>query len=143
MNVTVFMFLVMFLGSFLVLLFMIVVGIEFQFNDHPIYGLIGWITLHNNHIYILIYIAIICNVCGTMGFVRAMQYFDNLIIAVATLLEPMIASFIAYMFHVGQLPGLYGWIGNIMVAIGTFGVVYPSIHNNSNNNKDGNSSIGH
>jgi drug/metabolite transporter (DMT)-like permease len=60
-----------------------------------------------------------------MGFVRAMQYFDNIIISVATLLEPMLATLIAVALGVGELPGTMGWIGNGLVAIGTLAVVYP------------------
>jgi drug/metabolite transporter (DMT)-like permease len=62
-----------------------------------------------------------------MGFVRAMQYFDNIIISVATLLEPMTATLIAFALGVGELPGTMGWIGNGLVVIGTLAVVYPSI----------------
>ena len=57
----------------------------------------------------------------------AMEYFDNIVIAVATLMEPILASVIAYIFHVGLLPGPMGWIGNIMVSIGTLAVVFPSM----------------
>jgi drug/metabolite transporter (DMT)-like permease len=74
-----------------------------------------------------LWIVIVCNLTGTMGFLNAMQHFDNLIIAVATLLEPMVASLIAFALGVGELPGVMGWIGNILVVIGTVGVVYPSV----------------
>ena len=56
-----------------------------------------------------------------------MQYFDNIIIAVATLLEPLIATMIAVAIGVGELPGSLGWAGNFLVVCGTLGVVYPSI----------------
>lgn len=62
------------------------------------------------------------------GFVRAMQYFDNIVIAVATLLEPLIATVIAVGIGVGEWPGSLGWIGNLLVVLGTLGVVYPSIN---------------
>jgi len=61
------------------------------------------------------------------GFVRVMQYFDNIIIAVATLLEPMAATLIAYSLHVGDLPGIFGWIGNALVVIGALLLVYPCV----------------
>ena len=60
-----------------------------------------------------------------MGFVRSMKKFDPIVIAVATLLEPMIASIIATIMHVGVLPGVQGWIGNAIVIMGTLAVVYP------------------
>ena len=44
----------------------------------------------------------------------------------ATLLEPVIATLTAVFLGVGLLPGTLGWVGNIMVAFGTFAVVYPS-----------------
>lgn len=54
----------------------------------------------------------------------AMQYFDNLVIAVAGLLQPVVATFTAFFIGVGALPGASGWIGNALVMGGTFAVVY-------------------
>jgi drug/metabolite transporter (DMT)-like permease len=118
------------MGSLIVLLYIIIVGIPYQFDCDPHIGLFGWFTMEDNHFYILLYIAVIVNVVGMMGFVRAMQYFDNIIIAVATLLEPMIAALIAYIFQAGPIPGYLGWIGNILVVIGTIAVIYPSMYPN-------------
>jgi hypothetical protein len=64
--------------------------------------------------------------CYLLGFVRAMQFFDTIIIAVATLLEPMVASLIAYAFDVGLMPGLLGYFGNALVCAGTIAVVISS-----------------
>lgn len=63
---------------------------------------------------------------GAMGYVRSMQYFDNLIISVATLMEPVVASVMAYFLNVGLLPGWVGWVGNLLVVFGTAAVVYPN-----------------
>ena len=92
--VTVFMFLVMLIGSFLILLFMVVTEhpSKLSLSNDPFVGLFGWMNLSHHRLFILLHIAVVCNVLGTMGFVRAMQYHDNVIIAVATLLEPMIAT---------------------------------------------------
>jgi drug/metabolite transporter (DMT)-like permease len=122
-SVTLFIFLVMFLGSWLVLLYMLLTGVTLTISRDPNTGVFGWITMHDSHLLILLHIAAVCNVCGTMGFVRAMQYFDNIIIAVATLLEPMLASMIACAFHVGLMPGPLGYVGNALVTLGTIGVV--------------------
>lgn len=54
----------------------------------------------------------------------AMQYFDNLVIAVAGLMQPVLATFTAFFIGVGLLPSIMGWIGNALVAGGTFAVVY-------------------
>jgi drug/metabolite transporter (DMT)-like permease len=67
---------------------------------------------------------VVCNLCGAFGYVIAMQYFDSLVIAVAGLLQPVVATFIAFFIGVGLLPGLMGWVGNLLVAGGTFAVVY-------------------
>ena len=69
---------------------------------------------------------ILCNMLGAMGYVRAMQLFDNLIISVAALLEPVVADLTTAALGVGVFPGTMGWIGNAFVAMGTFAVVYPS-----------------
>lgn len=66
------------------------------------------------------------NGLGALGYVRAMQYFDNLVVSVAALMEPVVAEFLALVLGVGFLPGLIGWFGNIFVALGTFCVIAPS-----------------
>lgn len=63
---------------------------------------------------------------GALGYVRAMQYFDNLVISVAALMEPVVAEFLALLLGVGSLPGFLGWAGNALVAVGTFCVIAPS-----------------
>lgn len=60
-----------------------------------------------------------------------MHYFDNLVISVAALLEPVVAELLAFMFGVGFLPGWKGWLGNALVAGGTFAVVYQPPHTRS------------
>jgi hypothetical protein len=52
-----------------------------------------------------------------------MQDFDNLVIAVASLMEPVVAELLALALGVGTLPGLEGWIGNGLVMGGTLAVV--------------------
>lgn len=69
---------------------------------------------------------IICNMVGSMGYLRSTQYFDNLVISVATLLEPTVASFLAYSMGVGVLPGPLGWMGNVLVVLGTIAVIDPT-----------------
>ena len=69
---------------------------------------------------------VICNLGGSLGYVRAMAYFDNLIISVATLMEPVVASLMAYSLRVGLLPNLMGWVGNVLVVLGTIAVLLPS-----------------
>jgi drug/metabolite transporter (DMT)-like permease len=131
-SVTVFTFLMMFGGSFLVLFSMILLGEEITWSRHLYHGLFGWINMRPDRIGVEIWIVLVCNLVGTMGFVRSMQYFDSIIIAVAILLEPVLASLIAYSMGVGRFPSIGGWIGNLLVAIGTLSVVYPSVNKGEN-----------
>jgi len=129
MSVTLFIFCVMFFGSFMVLLFIALTdGDHMEWNLDPLIGVFGGFSTYNGRIFVLLYLAVICNGLGTMGIVRAMEYFDNVVIAVATLMEPLLASFIAFAFHAGLLPGPLGWFGNILVVAGTLAVVYPSMN---------------
>jgi drug/metabolite transporter (DMT)-like permease len=131
MPVTIFMFLTMIVGSVIVVLFMILAGIKLSISNDIYHGLFGWMNTQEHRLYIMIHLAVICNILGTMGFVRAMKYFENIVIAVATLLEPLMATVIAFAAGVGHLPGSMGWLGNLFVVIGTFFVVYPSVNNSS------------
>lgn len=128
MPVAVFMFCVMLFGSFMVLAYIAMTdGDNLEFSLDPYIGVFGWVDMTKGRLPVLIYLAVVCNLIGTAGFVRAMKYFDNVVIAVATLMEPLMASLIAFAFHAGLLPGPLGWLGNILVVLGTLGVVYPSI----------------
>jgi drug/metabolite transporter (DMT)-like permease len=61
---TVFMFLVMVCGAFLVLTYMLLIDMPVTFNNDPYTGLFGWMNLEGYHIYILMHIALVCNVMG-------------------------------------------------------------------------------
>jgi len=128
MSVTLFIFSVMFFGSFMVLAYVGMIADEnLELSMDPYRGVFGWLDMTRERLPIVLYLAVVVNMLGTMGFVRAMHYFDTVIIAVATLMEPLMASLIAYVFHAGLLPGPLGWFGNLLVVAGTLGVVYPSI----------------
>jgi len=131
MSVTTFMFSVLFSGSFLVLLYISLTdGTEsLDWSTDPYTGVFGWLDVSKEHhrLPVVLHLAVIVNMIGTMGFVRAMKYFENVVISVATLMEPLLASLIAYAFQIGLLPGPLGWVGNVLVIVGTLGVVYPSM----------------
>jgi drug/metabolite transporter (DMT)-like permease len=136
MPVSLFVACVMLLGSIIVIPFCYLSTttttsnvVVVTWTNDPNVGFFGWVS--GERIFVMAHIVLVCNLLGTVGFVRAMQYFDNLIIAVATLLEPLIATIIAFILGVGLLPGPLGWLGNLVVLIGTLGVVIPSINNNS------------
>ena len=127
MCIFVFMFLTMAVGCIMLLLFQIFVMKEsVSFGMDPNTGIWGFLNLEPDRLPLEITMVVICNLFGTMGYVRAMQYFENLVISTAGLMEPVVAEFMAFAFGVGFLPGWKGWVGNVLVACGTFAVIYPS-----------------
>jgi drug/metabolite transporter (DMT)-like permease len=124
-----FMFLIMFLGSTMILIFMFTLStsIHITFDRNLVTGIWGWMNPQSDRLPLELTMVVMCNLFGAMGYVRAMQYFDNLVISVAALLEPAVAELTAVALGVGVLPGTMGWAGNAMVAFGTFAVVYPSV----------------
>ena len=104
-------------------------NLEYNLNMYD--GVFGWLNV--NRLPVMIYMVLVVNFVGTMGFVRAMEYFDNIVIAVATLMEPLLASLIAFACNAGLLPGSLGWLGNLLVVLGTLAVVYPSVGKESGN----------
>lgn len=105
---------------------MLLSGEKVSFNRDIGHGMYGFLNLQYDRLPLELFMVVICNMTGSLGYVRSMQYFDNLIISVATLLEPVVASFLAYFIHVGLLPGVVGWVGNVLVAMGTICVIFPS-----------------
>lgn len=128
MSVLFFITFVMFLGSFMVLAYIAINPHEkYSFDMDPFHGIFGGFNVSHDRIFVLAYLAIVVNVVGSMGMIRAMQHFDTIIIAVATLMEPLAASLIAFVCKAGLLPGPLGWLGNVLVVVGTLCVVYPSM----------------
>ena len=69
-SVSVFVFSVMMFGSFFILAFMAFNSDKqpIEWNANPFNGVFGWLNIHR--LPILIYLALVCNFIGTMGFVR-------------------------------------------------------------------------
>lgn len=127
MSVLIFMVLNMTAASFMILFYMWIVEDEFSFDRNVNHGVFGWMNLQADRLPLEIATVVVCNCLGTMGYVRAFQYFSSVIIAVAALLEPVVAAFTAVALGVGVLPGVEGWIGNVLVIFGTLAVLYPTI----------------
>jgi drug/metabolite transporter (DMT)-like permease len=71
MSVTVLIFCVMFFGSLLVLLLIALNGESaLEFNANPYHGVFGWFDISHYRLPILLYLAVVVNMVGTMGFVR-------------------------------------------------------------------------
>jgi drug/metabolite transporter (DMT)-like permease len=125
MNLYVFMYLNMLTGSLLSLSFITLILREpVTFDRNESTGIFGWLNMDADRLPLEIAMVLWCNFFGTLGYVRAMQFFDNLVICVAALMEPVVAELLAFVIGVGFLPGWKGWLGNGLVAAGTFAVVY-------------------
>uniref|UniRef100_A0A7S1GKU9 EamA domain-containing protein n=1 Tax=Cyclophora tenuis TaxID=216820 RepID=A0A7S1GKU9_CYCTE len=127
-DILVYMPLNMLAGSFLVLGFItVVLEQHVSMSRNPHHGLFGWMTPGFDRLWLELYTIFGCSIFGTIGYIHAMKHIDTLTVTIACLLEPMIATLIAYACGVGHLPGLVGWIGNLLVVAGTVAVVYPSV----------------
>lgn len=105
------------------------IGDFFSWDRHVDHGVFGYFhTSQFDRLPLELMTVVICNVMGTMGYVRAFAHFSSVIIAVAALAEPVVASFTAVAMNVGVLPGMEGWIGNFLVAAGTLAVLWPTVH---------------
>jgi len=125
MSLGIFTFLNMFCGSlFCVVLQVAVLGEPVSFGIDRSTGIFGFLS--PDRLPLELAIVVVCNCMGTIGYVRAMQYFDSLVISVAGLMEPITAEFLGFALSVSVLPGWVGWLGNLLVAGGTLMVVWPS-----------------
>mmetsp|Transcript_26722 Transcript_26722/g.58577 ORF Transcript_26722/g.58577 Transcript_26722/m.58577 type:complete len:518 (+) Transcript_26722:419-1972(+) len=127
-SLCVFMFLTMSVGSVMVLIFQLTVLREkVTWDCDPSHGFWGFLVWNRfDRLPLELMMVLICNLVGTMGYVRAMPHFDSIVICSVQLLEPVIAEFLSYFAGVGVLPGILGWIGNAAVAGGTLVVLYES-----------------
>ena len=125
-NVYVFMFLNMMCAATCCLIYLLISGqdVTFDLNLHT--GVLGFLNPRFDRLPLELFMVVVCNMTGSLGYVRSMQYFDSVIISVATLLEPVVASFLAFGIGVGVLPRMLGWLGNVLVIVGTVCVLAPS-----------------
>jgi hypothetical protein len=116
--------------------YMWLTGDSFSWGTHVNHGVFGYFhTNQFDRLPLELMTVVICNVMGTMGYVRAFAHFSAVIIAVAALAEPVVASFTAVIMGVGVLPGMEGWIGNTLVILGTLAVLWPTIYPDEYENK--------
>ncbi|KAL3935003.1 MAG: hypothetical protein SGBAC_009398 [Bacillariaceae sp.] len=79
---------------------------------------------------------VICNIFGSMGYIRSLKHFDPLVVSVAALSEPVVAQLLSALAQVGLLPGWRGWIGNALIAIGSYCVAYQPPEKKAEQEKD-------
>mmetsp|Transcript_25397 Transcript_25397/g.55803 ORF Transcript_25397/g.55803 Transcript_25397/m.55803 type:complete len:491 (+) Transcript_25397:149-1621(+) len=126
-----FTFLTMSVGASMVLVVQAtLLGERVTWDCDVVHGIGGFLVWNRfDRLPLELMMVVVCNLAGTMGYVRAMSHFDSLAICSVQLLEPIIAEFLSNFAGVGALPGVLGWIGNAAVAGGTYLVLYESAKN--------------
>lgn len=123
----VFMFLLTFVGSICIYIYMAVSAVPFEFSLHPYHGILGWLHYSRlDRLALEFYLVFICNFIGTMGYVGVMKYFEPIVVSVVMLLEPVIAALCAVLVGVAGFPGKYTIIGGLIVMFGTCLVIVSS-----------------
>ena len=124
MDLFVFIFCVMLLSSCFMLVSIIVAGEEFSLGMDPIHGIWGWLNRMPDRLPLELYMALVCNCLGTTGYIAVMKYFEPVVPATVMLMEPVVGSLLGVVTGTASLPGLQTWIGNVIVGLGTFIVIY-------------------
>lgn len=128
MNVSVFMCLLYIFVSCYLLLYLILISKEtvtFDFDPHT--GVLGWINLSVDRLPLELYLAIVCNIVGTVGYVRVLEYFDPVVVSMVMLTEPVVAAILGVASGVENLPGLQTWVGDAIVVAGSIMVIYSGV----------------
>ena len=123
MDLFVFMFAVMGVGSICLILFSLLSGQNTSFGLHPVHGILGWMNLEADRLPLELYMAIVCNCLGTTGYIAVMKYFDPIVPATVMLLEPVVWALLETAVGIAPLPGRQTWFGDLVVAGGTLLVI--------------------
>jgi len=84
-------------------------------------SIFGWISLAWAP-YVL-YLAIFPGIVGHAGISSVLRWFSPIIISVAYLFEPLIGSFIGWMFGTMEIPSIWTWVGGLILISGTAMVI--------------------
>jgi drug/metabolite transporter (DMT)-like permease len=88
MSLYVFMYLNMLTGSLFTLFFITLILREpVTFDCNETTGVFGWMNMEADRLPLEIAMVIWCNCFGALGYIRAMQFFDNLVLCVAALVS--------------------------------------------------------
>lgn len=141
----VFMLLIFSYASVAVLLYMIFMDRPYKISTDPTIGLFGWVNLKMDRLPLELWMAIVCNLLGTTGYIAIMKYFDPVVVSVrffyshyfhslyqthhflyskmVMLMEPIVASVMGAICGVSSLPSLMTWAGDGVVVVGSILVI--------------------
>lgn len=120
----VFMFFVMLMSSLFLLAYMMLSGESILFSNHSVYGLWGWTNPTFDRLPLELYLAVVCNLLGTIGYIAVMKYFEPVVVSTVMLMQPIIGTIMGVAAGLEPWPGRQTWIGDGVVAIGIFLVIW-------------------
>ncbi|KAL7543009.1 hypothetical protein ACHAXR_012308, partial [Thalassiosira sp. AJA248-18] len=124
-DLVLFMFLIFTFATIFLLVYIIFYsGQEYEFSSDPRIGVFGWINRQADRLPLELYVAIVCNGVGTMGYIAIMKYFDPVVVSMVMLMEPIIVAFIGKAVGVSTLPGWVTWAGDAVVMVGSIMVIW-------------------
>lgn len=123
LDIFVFMFAVMSLGSVCLVLYMLIDGEAFTWDMDRDIGLFGWLNPDFDRMPLELYMSVICNCVGTTGYIAVLKYFDPVVPSSVMLMEPVVGSLLGVLAGTSTLPGSQTWFGDLIVAAGTFLVI--------------------
>ena len=123
MDIFVFMFAVMSLGSVCLVLYMSINEEAYTWDTDRNIGLFGWLNPNFDRLPLELYMAVVCNCVGTTGYIAVLKYFDPVVPSSVMLMEPVVGSLLGVLAGTAALPGAQTWFGDLIVAGGTFLVI--------------------
>lgn len=89
-------------------------------------GLFGWMNPTSDRLPITLYVVLVGNMIGSMGFIGVLKYFDPIVVSVAMLMQPVVASTLGVVLGLSAFPNLLTCIGSGVVLFGTLLVILSS-----------------
>jgi len=123
MDLFLFMFILFSLASAFLLCYMTMTGEEIQLSTDPNVGIFGWMNIVPDRLPLELYMAIVCNIVGTTGYIAVMKYFDPVVITMVMLTEPVIATLLGILAGVEAMPVGQIIVGNAFVILGSIIVI--------------------
>ena len=95
-------------------------GTVFSLSDENI-SMFGWMS--SSWIWYVVYLAVFPGIVGHAGISAVLRWFPPIIVSVAYLFEPLVGSFIGWIFGTTGIPSLWTWVGATVLMIGTVLVI--------------------
>ncbi len=80
-------------------------------------AIFGWLTM--SWLPYVFYLAIGPGIVGHTGINAVLKWFSPLLISVCLVMEPLIGSIIGYLLGTTSIPGIWTWMGGLLLIFGT------------------------